>query len=115
MGRSSTDCFSGRLRADPEPLKANLRVREREFFLNGFSEVIKMEEEAKAEKKVKKFCESMGKNESCGGFAYFLGIIGAAVYYISVASGFWAGVLGFLKALVWPAFLVFEMLKFLGA
>jgi len=25
------------------------------------------------------------------------------------------GVLGFLKAIVWPAFLVFELLKFLGA
>lgn len=74
-----------------------------------------MEDEAKIEKKAKKFCESMGKNDSCGGIAYFLGIIGAAVYYISNAAGFWAGVLGLLKALVWPAFLVFELLKFLGA
>jgi hypothetical protein len=50
-----------------------------------------------------------------GGAAYGLGIIGAAVYYISSAPDFWAGVLGFLKALVWPAFLVYEVLKFLGA
>ena len=74
-----------------------------------------MEEEVKVEKKIKKFCESKGSNEACGGIAYFLGIIGAAVYYISTAAGFWAGVLGFLKALVWPAFLVFELLRFLGA
>ena len=51
----------------------------------------------------------------CGGCAYGLGIIGAAVYYISTATGFWMGVLGVLKALVWPAMLVFELLKFVGA
>jgi hypothetical protein len=51
----------------------------------------------------------------CGGCAYGLGIIGAAVYYIGAANGFWMGVLGILKALVWPAMLVFELLKFVGA
>ena len=51
----------------------------------------------------------------CSEAVYGLGFIGAAVYYISHAAGFWMGVLGFLKALVWPAFLVFELLKFLGA
>lgn len=42
---------------------------------------------------------------------YFLGMIGAAVYYISAATGFWTGVVGVLKAIVWPAFLVYEALK----
>ncbi|MCK4748745.1 MAG: hypothetical protein KAT15_16945 [Bacteroidales bacterium] len=46
---------------------------------------------------------------------YGVGIIGAVVYYISAATGFWIGVLGVLKALVWPAFLVYEALKALGA
>jgi len=46
---------------------------------------------------------------------YGVGLIGAAVYYISVATGFWMGVLGFLKALVWPAFLVYEAFKTMGA
>jgi hypothetical protein len=46
---------------------------------------------------------------------YGLGIIGAAVYYISVATSFWMGVWGVLKAIVWPAFLVYEALKALGA
>jgi hypothetical protein len=46
---------------------------------------------------------------------YGLGLIGAAIYYIMQATGFWMGVLGFLKALVWPAFLVYEALKQLGA
>jgi len=60
-------------------------------------------------------CDPKGSNGACGGAAYVLGLIGAPVYYISAASSFWAGVLGFLKALVWPAFLVFELLKSLGA
>jgi len=46
---------------------------------------------------------------------YGLGLIGAAIYFISQATGFWLGVLGFLKALVWPVFLVYEVLKFVGA
>ena len=50
----------------------------------------------------------------CGGCAYGLGFLGAAIYYVSTASGFWVGVLGVLKAIVWPAFLIFELFKFLG-
>ena len=46
---------------------------------------------------------------------YGVGLIGAAIYYISTATGFWMGVLGVLKALVWPAFLVYEALKAIGA
>lgn len=44
------------------------------------------------------------------GFAYFLALIGAAVYYIQHAASFGAGVIGILKALVWPAFLVYHLL-----
>jgi hypothetical protein len=51
----------------------------------------------------------------CGGALYGFGFIGALVYYIMNATGFWMGVLGVLKALVWPAFLVFELLKLVGA
>jgi hypothetical protein len=76
-------------------------------------------EKYKDEGKKMKFdcCSGHSFTNSCkgGGSAfYFLGFIGAAVYYISTATSFWTGVLGFLKALVWPAFLVFELLKFLG-
>lgn len=56
----------------------------------------------------------MAKKNSChiqtaapAGGLYGLGFIGAAVYYISTATSFGMGVLGFLKALVWPAFLVY--------
>jgi hypothetical protein len=55
-------------------------------------------------------CHSCG----CGSAAYGLGFIGAAIYYISNATSFWMGVLGILKAAVWPAFLVHALLKFLG-
>ena len=44
---------------------------------------------------------------------YGLGFIGALIYFIQHAPGFWMGVLGFLKALVWPAFLVYQLLWFL--
>jgi len=50
----------------------------------------------------------------CSGAIYGLGFIGAVVYYISYATSFWMGVLGVLKAIVWPAFLVYELLKSLG-
>ncbi|HAG16073.1 MAG TPA: hypothetical protein DCG69_06045 [Bacteroidales bacterium] len=45
------------------------------------------------------------------GAFYGVGFIGAAVYFISHAIGFWMGVLGFFKALVWPAFFVYESFK----
>lgn len=50
-----------------------------------------------------------------GSAIYFFGLIGAMIYYIQAADGFWSGVLGVLKAFVWPVFLVYELLKSLGA
>lgn len=48
------------------------------------------------------------------GAVYGLGFIGAAVYFISHATNFWMGVLGFLKAIIWPSLLIYEALKHLG-
>ncbi|UCG28336.1 MAG: hypothetical protein JSV24_02960 [Bacteroidales bacterium] len=48
------------------------------------------------------------------GAVYGLGLIGAAVYFIAHAASFWMGVLGFLKAIVWPAFLVYEAFKYMA-
>ncbi|MBW2992106.1 hypothetical protein KY345_02710 [Candidatus Woesearchaeota archaeon] len=71
------------------------------------------------DKEIKKECCDEGYKKlpkcTCGGCGYFLGFIGAAVYYISTATGFWNGVWGAVKALFWPAALVFELLKYLGA
>lgn len=54
-----------------------------------------------------------GCGHGCSGAIYGLGFIGAAIYYISVAPTFWMGVLGFLKAMVWPVFLVYELFRFI--
>lgn len=55
------------------------------------------------------------KVDHSGNAIYGLGVIGAAFYYIGAASGFGAGVVGVLKALAWPAFLVYEVLNHLAA
>lgn len=54
------------------------------------------------------------RGSAAGGTVYGLGLIGAAIYFISQATGFWMGVLGFLKALVWPIFFVYESFKHFG-
>ncbi len=57
------------------------------------------------------------KSNSCtatGGSLYGLGFLGAAIYYIGHTATFWAGVLGFLKAMIWPLFLVYDVLKYIG-
>lgn len=59
-----------------------------------------------------KIRNNMG-TRSTGGGVYGLGLIGAAIYFIGNATGFWMGVLGFLKAIIWPAILVYEVLKVL--
>jgi hypothetical protein len=48
------------------------------------------------------------------GTVYGLGIIGAAVYFIQHSDGFWMGVLGVLKAIVWPAMVVYKVLGLLA-
>lgn len=50
-----------------------------------------------------------------GGAFYGLGFLGALYYYLTTATGLWMGVIGVLKAILWPAFFVYEVLKFLGA
>jgi hypothetical protein len=46
-----------------------------------------------------------------GGAVYGLGLIGAFVLYWQQADGLGEHVVGALKALVWPSFLVYEALK----
>jgi hypothetical protein len=47
-----------------------------------------------------------------GGAVYGLGLIGAWVYYFRRVTNFKEGVLAFFKGLVWPAILVYDLLKF---
>ncbi len=44
---------------------------------------------------------------------YGLGLIGALIYYLQHATTLADGLLGILKAIVWPGMLVYELLKFL--
>jgi hypothetical protein len=55
-------------------------------------------------------------NEGGGSALYFVGFVGALIYFIKAAAGFWAVITGFFKALVWPAYVVYELLTmFYGA
>ena len=81
----------------------------------------KMVKKKKATKKVAKTIESKckcdfgAKCKSCeGGCFWFLGFVGAMIYFMSTAVGFWGVVLGILKSIVWPVFIVHGLLKFLG-
>ncbi|MFZ5433210.1 MAG: hypothetical protein ACOZB3_05480 [Calditrichota bacterium] len=61
-------------------------------------------------------CGSARKNiQQCStsGAIYGLGMIGAAVYFIQHSTGFWMGVLGVIKAIIWPAMIVYKALELL--
>lgn len=61
--------------------------------------------------------ENSRQKRSCGaagGGIYGLAFIGALVYFLEQADSFGTGLVGFFKALVWPAFLVYDLLKYLS-
>lgn len=49
-----------------------------------------------------------------GGCFYFLGFMGSLAYYWTTAPTVWDAFLGFFKAVFWPAFLTYGVLKFIG-
>ncbi len=55
-----------------------------------------------------------GGNPGMFGGIYGLAFVGAAVYFIAHATSFWGGVLGFLKAVVWPAVVMYRVLELMG-
>ena len=52
-----------------------------------------------------------GQQASSAGPFFGLGLIGALVWFWKQADGFWGHVGGVLKALVWPAFLVYDLFQ----
>ncbi len=50
---------------------------------------------------------------SASSAVYGLGFLGAAVYYIQHAATFGAGVVGVLKAMIWPAMVIYKVLELL--
>lgn len=47
------------------------------------------------------------------GWVLFMAYIGAAVYFYQLDPGFWGFFLALLKAAVWPAFVLYEVLRLL--
>ena len=64
------------------------------------------------QKKEDKKVEVRVQNSSAE-MVYGLGVIGACIYYISRGTTTQEKAMGFLKALVWPVFLVKQALEFL--
>jgi hypothetical protein len=60
-------------------------------------------------KKEKNWSPAQQNNKD--GFIWFLGFIGAFIYYVEQVDNFGAGVVAFLKAIAWPAFLVYKLLS----
>ena len=58
--------------------------------------------------------EAMTKTTYAGAPIYGLGFIGSLIYFLQHADGFWIGVLGILKAIVWPAFVIYGLLGHLN-
>ena len=52
-------------------------------------------------------------NNTSGGALYGIGIIGALIYYLQHATTLLAGIIGIIKAVFWPAVVVYEVLKML--
>jgi hypothetical protein len=52
--------------------------------------------------------KGMGAGGACGG-TYGLAAIGVAVFYIQHSTTFGGGVLGILKAVVWPAIFTYRL------
>jgi hypothetical protein len=50
---------------------------------------------------------------SSGGAIYGIGVLGAVVYYIVHATSFWMGLLGIIKAIFWPGFVLYKVLELL--
>nr|WKN34595.1 hypothetical protein K4G66_19670 [Tunicatimonas sp. TK19036] len=55
------------------------------------------------------------RNNAPSNAVYGLGFIGAVIYFILHAESFWAGALGLLKAMVWPAILIYKAFEYLAA
>ena len=59
-----------------------------------------------------KYNSSAANGGAFGG--YFLAMLGAAWFWVAQANGFGEVIGALLKALVWPAFFVYDVLKFIA-
>ncbi len=59
----------------------------------------------------KKKDKKVNSSHGTAGSLYFVGFVGALVYWMQAAVGFGAVITGILKALVWPAYIVYKLLE----
>ncbi|MFD2872946.1 hypothetical protein ACFS5N_10740 [Mucilaginibacter ximonensis] len=52
------------------------------------------------------------RNQTCA--IYGIAFLGALVYFIQHSTTFWGGVLGFFKAVFWPALVLYKVLELLN-
>ena len=57
----------------------------------------------------------IGKDKKQSGSIAFLTYIGAAVYFVNIVDGFWNIIAALLKAAVWPAILLYNVLQWFSA
>lgn len=57
--------------------------------------------------------KNVGVSRGGGDAVYGLGMIGAVVYYLQHATSLWLVIVGFFKAVFWPAFVLHALLTFL--
>lgn len=55
-----------------------------------------------------------GRRHAFGGGVYGLAFLGALVYYLQNAASFGSGIVGILKAIFWPAVLIYKVFGMLG-
>jgi hypothetical protein len=52
-------------------------------------------------------------NNGIVGGIYGMAFLGGAIYYIQHATSFWVALLGIVKAILWPAVLMYKVLELL--
>ena len=64
---------------------------------------------------MKDWCKNKGKKidstHGTSGALYFVGFIGALVYWMQAATGFGGVISGIVKASIWPAYVVYKLLE----
>lgn len=66
-------------------------------------------------KNEKNFIKIDNKKDDAAGFALFVSFVGAAVYFVNQVDGFWNIIVALVKAAVWPAILIYNVLQYFTA
>lgn len=64
--------------------------------------------------KAKSTAKAVNSGGGPAGFVLFVAWIGAVVYFVGQVDGFWNIIVAFLKACVWPAYVLYHVLQILN-